>query len=144
MTTQLLFEDETVEEVQVVIRNAGDGLSDALKVAKTELHLGDQVAYILRGTVVGVQFKQKDDDSPVARVHIIKTIGITGVELEMADRILAADRESVARRKAEIQGQMELEESGYLEGQEAVADLHERKAAKKDALDTALDADTGE
>lgn len=125
MTASLTFEDETVEEVQVVIRNAGDGLSDALKVAKTELHLGDQVAYILRGTVVGVQFKQKDDESPVARVHVVKTIGITGVEIEMADRILAADRETVARRKAEIDGQLELEESGYLEGQEVVAQLTE-------------------
>lgn len=121
----LLFENESVDEVQVVIRNAGDGLSDALKVSKKELHLGEEVAYILRGTVTGVQFKQKDDESPVARVHVIKTMGITEVEIAMAESILATAAENLARKKADIDGQMMIDADEDLEGKEAMATIDE-------------------
>lgn len=124
-TAPLLFENESVEEVQVVIRNAGDGLSDALKVSKKELHLGEEVAYILRGTVTGVQFKQKDEESPVARVHIIRTAGITEVDMDMAKTILAAAADNLARAKAEREGQLLIEADEDLEGKEAMATIDE-------------------
>lgn len=124
---ELVFEDEDVDQVQVRITNAGDGLSEAMKISPKTFHIDDDFACVLRGKVTQVNHKKtgKDGEEIIVRVHTVKATAITEVEIEMAKKILAANAESLARQKAAIDGQLELDQSGYLEGQQAVAELHE-------------------
>lgn len=119
------FEGQEVEASQ--IRNAGDGLSEALKIAPRALHHGDDVAILIRGKVTQINHKTggKGDEEHLVRVHTISATAATELEMDHAEKILAAARDNLTRRKAEIDGQMALDESGYLEGAEAVATIAE-------------------
>lgn len=121
----LTFEDEPVQSVAVRITGAGDGLSEALKITPKALHLGDEVAFVLRGTVTQINHRQQGDDEPIVRVHTVKAGRITEVELDMADKILTAAAKNLARAKAEREGQMEMEADEDLEGKEALATIEE-------------------
>lgn len=121
------FEGQEVQASQIRITNAGDGLSEALKIAPRALHHGDDVAILIRGKVTQINHKAagKGEEEHLIRVHTISAFAATELELDHAKQILAAAHENLTRRKAEIEGQMALDESGYLEGQEAVAQLAE-------------------
>lgn len=73
------FEGMPVTGTRLVIRNTGDGLSDAMEVAPEVYHVGDEVGVFIRGKVVDVQHPvvkaKKDDeteDLSVTRVHIVR------------------------------------------------------------------------
>lgn len=102
------FEDEAVDQVQVKITKAGDGLSDALEISPKVYHLGDDFACILRGTVSQVNHKQGSKET-VVRIHTVTTTGITEVEIDMAKRILEAAAENLEKAKAERDGQLMLD-----------------------------------
>jgi len=74
------FEDHDVQQAQVRITRAGDGLSEALKIAPRALELGDEVFYILRGVCRQINHRQKDDDEPLIRVHTVEAEQITEVD----------------------------------------------------------------
>lgn len=148
------FEDEQVQSVQVRITNAGDGLSEALKISPKVFHLGDEFSCVLRGTVSQINHKQGDDEV-IVRVHTVKASAITEVDADMAKRILTAAADNLARAKAERDGQLMLEADEDLEAREEVAALHERQEAAeidevasdevpKDATDDDGDAEVAE
>ena len=126
-TTQgrLTFEDLDVDAVQVRFTNAGDGLTEALKISPKAFHLGDEFACVLRGTVTQINHKEAADGESVIRLHTVKTEQITEVDIEMAQRILTANADSIAQMKAELEGQLELQADEDLEGAEAIASMHE-------------------
>lgn len=123
-TDRLTFEGFEVDSVQIRITNAGDGLTEALQINPKALHIGDDFACVLRGKVTQVNHKEGKDDSTI-RLHTVKTTGITEVDLDMAKRILGANAESLARAKADREGQLQLEADEDLEGQEALAQINE-------------------
>lgn len=125
------FEDEQVQQVQVRITNAGDGLSEALKIDPKILHLGDEFFCVLRGEVTQINHKQDDNDI-VTRVHTVKASAITEVDGEMAKRILTAAADNLARAKAAREGQMMLE---------AAEELEREDAAKDAAIDEAVEVE---
>lgn len=108
---ELEFEGEPVDEVQIRIVNTGDGLSEALKVNPKMLHLGDQVAFVLRGEVSQVNHrtkKKKDEDDARVRVHTVTAIGVTEVDLEVAKQMLQEAALRLAEARAEQDGQLLL------------------------------------
>lgn len=104
-----LFERRKVDEARVRITKAGDGLSEALKVAPRAMQLGDEVAYVLRGTVRQVNHKTVDDEGAVMRLHTVEVTGITEVDEDLAEKLLNEAAEELARRQAEIDGQQTLD-----------------------------------
>lgn len=103
------FEGETVTAAKVRITNAGDGLSEALKVTPEALHRGDEVFYVLRGEVTQVNHATKDET--IVRVHTVKADAITKVDGDLASKMLQEAAEELQRRKDEVDGQMRLEPS---------------------------------
>lgn len=136
---ELEFEGESVDEVQVRIINAGDGLSGALEIDPKVLHLGDRFACVLIGEVTQVNHKKKsnkDADDTRIRLHTVTTTGITEVEIDMAKKILMAAADNLARAKAARDEQQQIDFDGATEGQEIIAAREEARA--RDALDEAL------
>lgn len=126
--SRLTFEDLGVEGVQVRITNAGDGLTEALRISPKALHLGDEFACVLRGTVTQINHKE-DKDERVIRLHTVKTDGITEIDMDIANQMIAAATERIKAAKDEIEGQLRLEADDDLEGKEAVASMHEGELA---------------
>lgn len=113
------FEDEQVLQAQVRIVKAGDGLSEALKIAPKTLHLGDEVFYVLRGVVRQVNHRQKDYDEPLVRVHTVEAEAITEVDPKVANKMLAAAADQLEKARAEAQGQLALDAEHAAEDREA-------------------------
>lgn len=118
------FEGNEVHRSAVKITGAGDGLSDALTLDNVEIPKHEERYFVIRAKCADISFPT-DKKGITTRVHKMSTDDIMLMDDDLAKRMLAANAESFARKKAQVDGQMELEESGYLEGQEAVAQLHE-------------------
>jgi hypothetical protein len=102
------FEGHQVQQARVKITNAGDGLSEALKIAPKAHELGDELAFVIRGHVTQVGHQQKADDEPTIRVHTVKAGEATRIDLDVADKMILANREELERLKAEQAGQLAL------------------------------------
>jgi hypothetical protein len=92
----------------VRITRAGDGLSAALDVEPRAYQIGEEVSFVLRGTVTQINHQQKDEDGPIVRTHTVTASGITEVEAELAEKVLNAAAEELERKRAEIAGQTSL------------------------------------
>ncbi|WP_375490255.1 hypothetical protein [uncultured Jatrophihabitans sp.] len=102
------FESETVARASVKITNAGDGLSEALKVDPIALHMNDVVYYVLRGEVTQINHRTDRDDE-IVRVHTVKADQISPIDAGAAQKFLQAYAEETERKKAEIAGQLALD-----------------------------------
>ncbi len=99
------FEGDEVREVSIKITRAGDGLSDALKVAPLALHRGDEVFYLLRGLVSQVNHKEvKPGSDDLVRVHVIVTQDITEVDADLAEPIIRRAKDVIRRKLDEASG----------------------------------------
>lgn len=127
------FEEQSVNNATVRITNAGDGLSEALKVDPKALHLGEQVFYVLSGDVTQINHVEKDEI--LTRVHTVKASAITEVDADLAEKLLTAAAEELARRRAEVDGQMTLDA-------EAAAAEREQADETADPAEIAQDAAT--
>jgi len=109
-----LFERRRVDEARVRITKAGDGLSEALRVEPRALHLGDQVAYVLRGTVRQVNHRSREIDEIeiVTRLHTVEATAITEIDADLADKLLNEAAEMLAAAQAEADGQTSLYDGG--------------------------------
>lgn len=110
MTDLPEFEGQSVHQAKVRITGAGDGLSEALKVAPIALELGEEVSYILRGHVTQINHTQKDEDEPLVRLHTVKASAITPVDPDLADKLLGEAAAELAKAKAEADGQLPLDQ----------------------------------
>lgn len=114
------FEGNAVKKAAVRITNAGDGLSAALDVEPKAYQIGERVSFVLTGTVTQINHSQKDEDGPIVRLHTVKSIGVTEIEDELAEKLLTASAEEVERKKAERDGQTRM-------GNEDAAEDRERR-----------------
>lgn len=102
------FEGSEVTGTTIAIRNAGDGLSAAMKVDPQILHLNDTVFVVMECRVADVAFPPvKDAETKVTRKHVLRAGNATIVDgklvraalNEMASKIeKARDEESKAQR----------------------------------------------
>jgi hypothetical protein len=69
------FDGRDVVRATIEVTNAGDGLSAAMAVSPSALHMGDEVYVLIRGEVSKVSHKPldpKDEDSALVRIQTIK------------------------------------------------------------------------
>jgi hypothetical protein len=114
------FDGIEVTRSAVRITKAGDGLSEALKVQPKALHYGDEVYYVLKGTVEQINHKGDPDDG-LTRVHTVAASSITEVDPKLAEKLLNNAAEALARVKAEAadadqQRLLEEEQAAEAEG----------------------------
>lgn len=103
------FEGRAVVRSAVKITRAGDGLSEALKLEPSALHHGDEVFFVLRGSVTQVNHRptsREEDD--LVRVHTVEAQEIAMVGQAQVDELLAAERDRVKRLKDEEAGREPL------------------------------------
>jgi hypothetical protein len=108
------FEDQEVVRSTIAVTNAGDGLSDAMKVNPVELHLGEKVYVVLEATVTKVRFDPADREEPdgeVIRVHVLKAGTAALVDRKVVGKLLDAQAEKVRRMRDEEAGVLQLTES---------------------------------
>lgn len=122
------FEGRDVVRSTISVTNAGDGLSESLKVEPTEFHHGDTVYVVLETEVVKVQhvpFDKADPHGELTRVHILKagTATIVDADLvakqirEQADRILAAKEAEAGILRLDVDGELEDLENDLAEAE---------------------------
>lgn len=128
------FEEQSVAKCSVRITKAGDGLSAALEVAPEALFLGDEQYYVLSGVVRQVNHKEKD--GVITRVHTIEATGITGVDGELATKLLRGAAEETERLRAEAAGQLALDA-------EKQAEQREREDRERDDARNAAESAAG-
>ncbi len=110
------FEGNPVRRSTVKITRAGDGLSEALKVAPTAYHLGDEVFFVLRGMVTQVNHVPVSPaDSDLVRVHTLVTQEITEVAAEDVEAFLANAADRLRRAREEEAG---IQRIGFDDGEE--------------------------
>lgn len=102
------FEGRTVTKATIAVRNAGDGLSAAMKVNPENLHQGDTVYVVLECKVGPVSFDPiKDSETECERKHVLRAGAATLIDgalvrsaiEEQTARIIAA-RDAEAGRLA--------------------------------------------
>lgn len=122
------FEGQEVHRATVKIVGAGDGLSDALKIDPEEIHKDEDRYFVIRARCSSVSFPT-DAKGLTSRAHTMSTTEITMVEESIAKKFLQAAADNLARAKAEMEGQMQLDADEDLEGQEALASMREGSLA---------------
>lgn len=103
------FDGMDVLRTTIAVTNAGDGLSDALKVDPQEFHLGDEVFVVLRCEVAKVQFVPIKDTDALSRVHVLKAGDATIIEGDLVEDHLRAQAERILRAKEEAAGVSRLQ-----------------------------------
>lgn len=95
-TTLAEFEGHDVVGATIQVTNAGDGLSEALKIDPVEYEHGETVFVVLQTTVAKVRFDpSKDDKEKLVRVHVLKTGVATPVDESQIRGIIAKHRKKL-------------------------------------------------
>lgn len=82
------FESRDVASIAIIVRNTGDGLSEAVAVDPVELHVGDEVTVAMRCTVEKIRFDPIKDTDSLRRVQILKAGEATFLESETVNSAL--------------------------------------------------------
>lgn len=101
------FEGRDVQRATVKITAAGDGLSEALAIAPEEIELDEERSYVLQGKCVRVSI-ETDKNGVTARVHTMKTKGISPIDSDLAAKVIGEHQEETRRKRAAIDGQADL------------------------------------
>jgi hypothetical protein len=93
------FEGRDVLQSTIKVTNAGDGLSEALSIEPTEMHLGAKVYLLIEAEVSKVNYEELKDTGTLRRVHTLRAGTATMVDSEFALGILDTQREAIERAK---------------------------------------------
>lgn len=102
------FEGSPVTGSAVRITKAGDGLSEALDVLPSAMHLGEEVCYVLRGTIA--QVNHRTIQGKVTRVHTVETTEIAELPVNIAEGLLTDAHEKLLKIRDKIVGQSRIED----------------------------------
>lgn len=120
MSTSLApFENHEVVGTSIAVTNAGDGLSQALKVEPVERERGETVFVLLETTVDKITFVgSKDDSEALIRQHTLKTVRGTIVDPGKAKPLIRATQKKIdeAEGREQLPG---IDEPGEVEGDSA-------------------------
>lgn len=101
------FEGHDVVGSRIKITRAGDGLSEALKVAPVELFSGDAVFVVLQGEVGPISMVP-DENGNYVRVHTVVTEKMALIDADTATKAIQTAAEETERLRAEQAGQLAL------------------------------------
>jgi hypothetical protein len=108
------FEKQPVSQAAVKITNAGDGLSEAMRLAPDALELGEEVWVVLKGEVTRVAHQRgtKDDGLTLVRVHTVKASDVALVAKDAVQELLHAEQDRIAKLREEEEGVQRLIDDG--------------------------------
>jgi len=86
------FEGRDTVECKVKVTNAGDGLSEAMKVTPDELRLGQKVYLVIEGEVTRVTLQPASEGRGLIRVQSIRAGVATLVEESLVKEVLDEQR----------------------------------------------------
>lgn len=135
------FDGKPVLGTGIVVTNAGDGLSQAMKVEPKELHQGDEVFIVIRGIVQKVRFEPIDKDEPAGaqrRVHVVKGGTATLVDGDLVKSHLDEQAARIREANERAQGIVPFPNVGTV----AVPDAGEKPKRQRKAK--AIDEATGD
>lgn len=121
MTTTDLgtFDGKDVLRTAISVTNAGDGLSEAMKVDPTLLHLDEKVYVVLECQVAKVRFDPIKDTDAVSRVHVLRAGTATMVDGDLVQKQLQEQAERIQLAKEAEAGIQRLPQ---YDGDQLVAD----------------------
>lgn len=89
------FEGRDVLQATIKVTNAGDGLSEALAIDPTEMHLGDKVYLVIEAEVSKVNYEELKDTGTLRRVHTLRAGVATIVDEAFAADVLERQRVAI-------------------------------------------------
>lgn len=107
------FEGRQVTKTTISVRNAGDGLSQAMKVAPQLLHQSATVYVVMECVVGPVQFDQiKDSEGECERKHVLRAGAATIVDADLVKAAVEAMTAKIieAREAESKQGHIDSDE----------------------------------
>lgn len=129
------FEGKAVTASEVRIMRAGDGLSQALRLAPVAYKHGTELTMVLRGRVSDIQHPEvKDDEECLRRVHRVDTMQVVILgddQVEMVKDVLESNSEWLRKALQEEAGVSELFDG---EGEEDITDLGDDEGGPGDPL----------
>jgi hypothetical protein len=128
------FEGRDVQRATVKITAAGDGLSEALAIAPEEIELDEERSYVLQGKCVRVSI-ETDKNGVTARVHTIKTEGISPIDADVAEKVIAEFQAETKRKQNEIDGQLTLDAENEAQQAEKLDETGSPAEVAKSAAD---------
>lgn len=93
------FDGKQVLSTSVAVTNAGDGLSQAMKIDPQLLHLGQKHVLVMECEVAKVRFDPIKDTDAVQRVHVLRAGTATLIDHSVVEDVLAVQREKIERAK---------------------------------------------
>lgn len=111
------FEGDEILNVGIRIRNAGDGLSKAMKIEPKVLHRGDTCLVVLECTVGPITFEPVKDTEGVARVQVLTAGTATFVDDDVVRKAITDQADRNERAKEEEAGVQRLPTSDELSKQ---------------------------
>lgn len=123
------FEGSPVVGTTLILRNTGDGLSQAMEIDPVKMKVGEVVNLVIEAEVVGIRHDAaKDDDESLVRVHILRA-GISKiVNAELVAGVLEEQRIAIEK----LTGVERLPFDGKPEG---MTDEEWEKSAPRQPLD---------
>lgn len=112
------FEGDSVAYAVVKINGTATGYSEGLKIRPVVLHNGQDVFFVLRATVAGVDHPL-DKDELTYRRHDLKIVDMAPVSEEIADAALREYAAEIERIKEQLDGQARLFDEQEAEEREA-------------------------
>lgn len=93
------FEGKEVVKTSIAITNAGDGLSEAMKVKPTMMKLGQTVYVLMECEVAKIRHEELKDTDTLNRVHVLKAGAATIVTKKFAEDHIKAQKAEIERAK---------------------------------------------
>jgi hypothetical protein len=112
------YEGHEVIGSRMKLVNAGDGLSEAMRIAPMALHVGDRVVMIVEAVVTKIEHspaEPKDWTGPFLRTHTLRAEAATVTDNATTLRIIDKHKAAVLRAR-EIDGQRSIDDE--MEGDE--------------------------
>lgn len=112
------FEGQTVSYASIKISGTATGFSEGLKIAPVVLHNGDDVFFVVRATVAAIDHPL-DKDELTFRRHDLKIVDMAPVGEDIATKAIQEWAAEIERVKAEMDGQMSLDDEAAAREREA-------------------------
>lgn len=122
------FEGRAVTKTTISVRNAGDGLSQAMKVDPQLLHQSDTVYVVMECKVGPVQFDPiKDSETECERKHVLRAGAATIVDADLVKGAVAAMTEKIIAKREEERGLQQMDSDTLLSTQHAIGQHEDAK-----------------
>lgn len=110
------FSGRNVIKTAVAITNAGDGLSQAMKIEPELLELGEKRYVVLECEVAKIRFEEVAGTEALARVHVLRAGTATLIDGEVVREAIDVQREKIDRAREAEAGVQRLPTDHELRG----------------------------